>query len=409
MTTVAPTAADRLLRELFTVPAVAADPYGHYRALRENHPVVRSLGGHWALSRYADAERIMHAGTGKDVRAFIRGQGVADWENHPSFVRMLDHLVWANPPDHGRRRSLVTKVFTPRAVAGWEPRIERRVAEILDPLDRGGEVDLLERLAFPLPVAVIGSLLGVPREDWHRFHRLVRDVTLCVEPSPTPAQLATADDAALDMDAYFDDLISARRREPQADLISALIAAEEQGDRLGHAELTSMVQFLFGAGFETTTNLIGNGLLALLRHPDQLARLRSDERLIPGAIEELLRYDASVQLTMRTAFEDLDVAGHTIPAGESIVVLLGAANRDPERFDDPERLDVGRVGVRPLSFGGGAHYCLGAALARLEGRIAFRELLRRFRDIELLTPEPRWKTSLTMHGLEELPLRLTPA
>ncbi len=410
MTAVAPPLnhADALVASLFRDPAVAGEPYAVYRELRETAPVHRSFTGHWVLSRYADAERVMQAqGVGKDVTAFIRGQGVPDWERHPCFTRMLDHLIWANPPVHTRHRALVSKVFTPRAVAGWEPAIEERVAELLGPLRDGGEVDLLETFAFPLPVAVIGSLLGVPRADWPMFHRLIRQVVLCVEPSPSAEQLALADEAATELNSYFDALIAERQAHPREDLISALAAADDDGDRPTPSELNSMVQFLFGAGFETTTNLIGNGMLALLRAPEQLAALRGDESLLPGAIEELLRYDCSVQLTMRTAFEDLTVGGTTVPAGESIVVLLGAANRDPERFPDPDRLDVTRSRVKPMSFGGGIHYCLGAGLARLEGRVAFRELLRAFPGIELATDRPQWRTNLTLHGLERLPLRLT--
>ncbi|MEW9532366.1 cytochrome P450 [Microbispora sp. NPDC049125] len=410
MTTVAPPVgpADRLMASLFRDPLVAGEPYPVYHRLRETAPVHRSFTGHWVLSRYADAERVLRApGVGKDVRAFIRGQGVADWEEHPCFTRMLDHLIWANPPVHTRHRGLVSKVFTPRAVSGWEPAIEERVGELLAPLRDGGEVDLLEVLAFPLPVAVIGSLLGVPRSDWPMFHRLIRQVVLCVEPAPSAEQLALADQAAVELNGYFDELIAERRARPVDDLISQLATArDDNGDQLTPPELNSMVQFLFGAGFETTTNLIGNGMLALLRAPGQLEMLRSDESLLPGAVEELLRYDCSVQLTMRTAFEDLDVAGTTIPAGESMVVLLGAANRDPERFPDPDRLDITRPKVKPLSFGGGIHFCLGAGLARLEGRIAFRELLRAFPRIELATDRPQWRANLTMHGLERLPVRL---
>lgn len=400
--------ADRAVGALFTDPAMAADPYPLYRQLRDTAPVHRSSTGHWVLTRYADVEQVLRApGVGKDVEAFIAGQRVPQWREHESFTRMLDHLIWLNPPRHSRLRRLLTAVFTPRAVAGYRAQIEQRVAELLDPLRDGGDVDLLDAFAFPLPVAVIGSMLGVPRVDWPQFRRLVREVTLCVEPSSSAEQLAIADAAAREMNSYFGHLIGARRRRPQDDMISGLIAAEIDGDRLAAGELTSLVQFLFGAGFETTTNLIGNGTLALLQQPDQLALLYAQPDLVPGAVEELLRYDPSVQLTMRTAFADLTVGPQVIPAGESIVLLVGAANRDPARYPEPDRLLVTRSEVRPLSFGGGIHFCLGAALARLEGQVAFTELLRRFQRIELRHP-PRWKTSLTLHGLEQLPVRLQP-
>lgn len=408
-TSAPPAAADRAVRSLFTDPSVAADPYPVYRTLRETAPVHHSAAGHWVLSRYADIEEVLRApGVGKDAEAFIAGQGVPNWRSHESFTRMLEHLIWLNPPRHNRLRRLLASVFTPRAVASYRPQIEQRIAELLDPYTCGGDVDLLDVFAFPLPVAVIGTLLGVPRADWPRFRRLVREVTLCVEPSPAPAQLALADAAAREMNAYFAELINERRRQPREDMISALVRAEIDGDRLSPAELNSLVQFLFGAGFETTTNLIGNGTLALLREPAQFGPLRADPGAIGGAVEELLRFDASVQLTMRTAYEDLAVGAAVIPAGQSIVLLLGAANRDPERYPDPDRLDVTRTDVRPLSFSGGIHFCIGAALARLEGQIAFAELLRRYSRIEL-RGEPRWKTSLTLHGLEELPVHLVAA
>lgn len=405
-----PSPADEAVRSLFTDPAVAADPYPAYRRLRETAPVHRSITGHWVLSRHADVEHVLRSpSVSKNAEAFIAGQQVDDWRSHESFTRMLDHLIWLNPPRHTRLRRLLSAVFTPQAVTGYQTQIEQRVDELLDPLADGGDVDLLDVLAFPLPVAVIGLLLGVPRADWPSFRRLVREVTLCVEPSPTPEQLTVADGAAREMNAYFDGLIALRRAEPRDDMISALGAVEIDGDSLAPGELTSLVQFVFGAGFETTTNLIGNGTLALLRHPEQIECLRARPELLPGAVEELLRFDASVQLTMRTADEDLEVGSQVIPAGESILLLLGAANRDPARYADPERLDVSRTGVKPLSFGGGIHFCLGAGLARLEGQIAFAALFQRFRAITLLDDSPRWKTNLTLHGLQELPVRLVSA
>lgn len=404
-----PVTADQLARSLFTDPAVAANPYPTYRALRETAPVHESVAGHWVLSGHADVAHVLRApGIGKDVEAFIAGQQVPQWRTHASFTRMLDHVIWLNPPRHTRLRRLLSAVFTPRAVTGYREQVRERTAELLDPLSAGGEVDLLDVLAFPLPVAVIGSMLGVPRDDWPRFRRLVREVTLCVEPAPSATQLATADAAAVEMNDYFDTLIADRRAHPREDMISGLVRAEVEGDRLTPGELTSLVQFLFGAGFETTTNLIGNGTLALLRAPEQMSHLRARPELLGGAVEELLRFDASVQLTMRTAHDDLVVGGRTVPAGASMLLLLGAANRDPARYPDPDQLDVARTDVRPLSFGGGIHYCLGAALARMEGEIALGELLRRYRHIELLDPNPPWKTNLTLHGLEHLPVGLVP-
>ncbi|MFI0409342.1 cytochrome P450 [Actinomadura sp. 3N508] len=401
---------DGILGELFTNPACAADPYPTYHRLREIAPVARSRAGHWVLSGYAEVVDVLRSSeAGKDVQSFIRAQGVKDWEEHPSYTRVLEHLIWANPPKHTRQRKLISKGLTPRAIAAMEPKVERLVGELLTPLaEEAGEVDILRRFAFPLPASVISEIIGVPRADWPRFQQLFRDVTLAMEPSPQPAQLAIADAAAVEIDAYFEELVDRRRKHPEDDLVSTLLEAEDDGERLSHRELMSLVQFLFGAGFESTTNLIGNGLLALLRHPGEMDALRRDPELAAGAVEELLRYDASVQLSPRTARGDLRLGDVTIPAGESIVALLGAANRDPSRYPDPDRLDVRRPDVKPVSFGGGIHFCLGAALARLEGRLAVQGLVRKFSRIELAA-EPVWKQSLTLHGLQGLRVDLTPA
>jgi cytochrome P450 len=401
---------DRILGELFSTPACAADPYPTYHRLREVAPVARSQAGHWVLSGHAQVVEVLRSSeVGKDVQSFIRAQGVENWADHPSYTRVLEHLMWANPPKHTRQRKLVSKGFTAHSIAKLEPKIEQLVDELLTPLcEKAGEVDLLREFAFPLPASVISEIIGVPREDWPRFQQLFRDVTLSMEPRPSPAQLATADGAAVEINDYFEELINKRRKKPADDLVSALLAAEDDGERLTHPELMSLAQFLFGAGFESTTNLIGNGLLALLRNPDQMLALRREPGLVSGAVEELLRYDASVQLSPRTARDDLRLGDVTIPAGESIVTLLGAANRDPSRYRDPDRLDVRRTDVQPVSFGGGIHFCLGAALARLEGRLAFQGLVRKFSRIEL-AEEPAWKTSLTLHGLQGLRVDLTPA
>ncbi|MFF7737511.1 cytochrome P450 [Streptomyces sp. NPDC007984] len=401
---------DRILGELFSNPACAADPYPTYHRLRDVAPVARSRAGHWVLSGHAQVVEVLRSSeVGKDVQSFIRAQGVENWADHPSYTRVLEHLMWANPPKHTRQRKLVSKGFTAHSIAKLEPKIAQLVDELLTPLcEKAGEVDLLREFAFPLPASVISEIIGVPREDWPRFQQLFRDVTLSMEPRPTPAQLGTADGAAVEINDYFEGLIAERRKKPADDLVSVLLAAEDDGERLTHPELMSLAQFLFGAGFESTTNLIGNGLLALLRNPDQMLALRREPGLVSGAVEELLRYDASVQLSPRTAREDLRLGDVVIPAGESIVTLLGAANRDPSRYREPDRLDVHRTDVQPVSFGGGIHFCLGAALARLEGRLAFQGLMRKFSRIEL-TEEPAWKTSLTLHGLQGLRVDLTPA
>ncbi len=278
------------------------------------------------------------------------------------------------------------------------------VDELLD--DFGpGDVDVMDALAFPLPVTVIGEMLGVPAEDRPGLRPLVRAVTAVLELAVTPAALAEAAAADDRLEEYFAGLVAERRARPRDDLLTKLIEAEDKGDQLSERELISTAILLFAAGFETTTHLIGNGLLALLRHPDQLARLRADRSLLRPAVEELLRFDSPVQIAIRTAYEDLSFGAHTIEAGSVVVALLGAANRDPARFRDPERFDVGRDESPPMSFGGGIHFCLGAALARLEGQIVLDRLLDRFGSMELVGAEPTHRDSLTLRGLVDLRVR----
>ena len=313
-------------------------------------------------------------------------------------------LLWLDPPDHTRLRGLVAKAFTPKRVEALRPAVERLADDLLDGL--GGEVELMEALANPLPVTVIGELLGVPPADRPRFLPLSRAGTLAFEPSAGPEEIAAANRAGEEMQAYFRDLFARRRDDPGDDLLTELMAVEERGDVLSEQELVSTAILLFGAGFETTANLIGNGLLALLRHPDQLARLRDDPSLVRPAVDELLRFDGPVQVDARTAFTDLDLDGAVVPAGEVVVALLGSANRDEARFTEPDHLDVGRDEGPSLAFGAGIHHCLGAALARMEGQVVFAGLLRRFECMELLDESPPWRDTITMHGLEALPLRL---
>jgi len=264
----------------------------------------------------------------------------------------------------------------------------------------------MDALAFPLPVTVIGEMLGVPAGDRPRFRPLVRAITTMLELAITPEDLHAATEASGTLERYFADLVGARRAHPRDDLLTRLIQAEEEGERLTEYELVSTAILLFAAGFETTTHLLGNGLLALADHPDQLDRLRADRSLLRTAVEELLRYDSPVQITARTTYEDVTVGGERIEAGTTVLALLGAANRDPLKFTDPDRFDVGRSEAPPLSFGSGIHHCLGAALARLEAQVVLDRLLDRFSTVELVGPRPRHRDSLTLRGLVDLRLRI---
>jgi cytochrome P450 len=375
--------------------------------LREVAPVHRSAVGPWVVSRFTDCQTVLRSPhTGKGIAMVSQRLGLdAEQSAAQAEARKENRsLLWLDPPDHTRLRGLVAKAFTPRRVEALRPAVERLVDEVLDGL--GGEVELMGALANPLPVAVIGELLGVPEADRPAFLPLSRAGTMAFEPSAGPAEVAAANRAQEEMEAYFRDLFDRRRTDPADDLLSELLAVEERGDVLTEQELVSTAILLFGAGFETTANLIGNGLLALLRHPAELARLRDDPSLVRSAVDELLRFDGPVQVDARTASTDLELDGAVVPSGAVVVALLGSANRDEARFAQPDRLDVGRDEGPSLAFGSGIHHCLGAALARMEGQAVLAALLRRYEVIELLDEAPPWRDTITMRGLEALPLRL---
>ena len=402
------------LELLAGVPDVVGDPYRHYRALREQAPVhqltLPTGDTVWVLTRYDDCKAVLASHDfGKDTER-QRRTTLAGEELPPLDTSRAVPMLFLNPPDHTRIRALVSRAFTPRRIDGLRHRIDELVADVLHPL-RGGadDVDLLDVLAFPLPVAVIGELVGVPPADQPTFRTLVRTASASLELSADAATIVAADQALGEMTEYFDHLVDVRRDDPADDLLSGLIAVEEDGDRIRRDELIANVILLFAAGFETTTNLIGNGVVALCSNPAELDRLRRDRSLLPSAVEEILRYDPPVQLDGRLALVDAALPdGTTVPAGDTAVTMLGAANRDPGRFDDPERFDVGRTDNAPLSFAWGIHHCLGAGLARVEGQCTLAALLDRFATIELLDDPPPWRRSMTLRGLEQLRVKLAP-
>lgn len=313
-------------------------------------------------------------------------------------------LLFMDAPDHTRVRGLISKAFNPRSVEQLRPRIGELTEELLAPLRAAGRFDVINDFAFTLPVTVICELLGVPSEDRDLFRRYTRDMAVILDWDVTAQQLGVALGAVLSFTAYLVPLFEERRRTPRGDLITALVAAEEAGDRLGADELLATVVLLLVAGHETTMNLIGNGLLALLRNPDQLDLLRARPDLIPGAVEELLRYDSPVRVTVRTALADTTLDGESVRAGEQVIARLDAANHDPAVFVSPDVLDVTRGANRHVAFGGGAHYCLGAALARVEGQVAFAALVA-LPGLELAIDEPEWRPLVTFHALQSLPVR----
>ena len=382
---------------------MARDPYPLYAELRARDPVHHSrLLDAWVFSRHADVDAIL-----RDFRRFSSDQRKRDpglRRRGRSLPLPEPTILFLDPPDHTRLRSLVNKAFTPRAVTALEARIRGMAGALLDEADDPAGFDLMEALANPLPVMVIAEMLGVPPEDRAQFKTWSNQRARILEPTVSGRELQIAQQAGRSLDAYFRTIIEARRAEPRDDIISALVHVEEAGDRLTEREMLGMLRLLLVAGNETTTNLIGNGVLALLRHPEQMRALRDDPGLIPMAVEELLRFDSPVQASLRLVLEDCEVNGFPLRRGDNAVLLNGAANHDPAAFDDPDRLDVRRGEVNHVAFGRGIHYCLGAPLARLEGRIAIEVLLERYPALRLLSDRPVFRSSIVLRGLDALPV-----
>jgi pimeloyl-[acyl-carrier protein] synthase len=398
------------------LPEVHADPYPQYERLRRLEPVHPGLmPGVWILTRYADCQAVL-----KDAERF--GSDARKGELFQQFRQMQGgterfferdearSMLFLDPPDHDRLRRIVSKAFTARVVEGMRPHIHEIVDGLLDAIEeRGpGEFDLVADLAYPLPIVVICEMLGVPPEDQDRFRRWSADVVLSLDPIMDLSVMDKAEAASMALREYFGELVAARRAHPRSDLLTGLIAAEEQGERLNQEELLTTCVLLLVAGHETTVNLISNGVLALLRNRDQWERLRAGvdrPGVLRTAVEELLRYDSPVQFTGRTVLADVEIGGVAIRRGQELVCIVGAANRDPDQFPDPDRLDIGREENRHLAFSGGIHFCLGAPLARTEAQVLFGELVRRLPDLELAGGELEWRETITLRGLKRLPVR----
>jgi cytochrome P450 len=388
------------------------DPYPWYHRLRSSDPVHETPFGVWLLTRHADV-----AAAVRDPRLSHDPRNAAAHRAHdrgPTGRDAIDEgvMLFVDPPDHTRLRGLVSRAFTPRRTEQLRSRVAELVDDLLDAAaTRGdGRIDVVDDLAYPLPLVVICELLGVPAADHAVFQGWSQVLAASIDPAAlkTPEQEATAAATGAEFSAYFVDLIEQRRGSPGDDLLSALIAAEQDGDRLSQVELVNTALFLLVAGHETTVNLIGNGLLALLHHRDQLDRLRADRSLDRPAVDELLRYESPVQNTQRITLAEHRIGDVVIPAGMRVVPMLGAANRDPAAFADPDRLDLGRPEAgRHVAFGGGPHYCLGASLARLEGEIAIGTVVRRFPELDL-AGEPERRQTFTLRGLAHLPVALGP-
>jgi cytochrome P450 PksS len=388
-------------------PQFKASPYPFYAQLRAEHPVfpVKLPDGQtaWLITRYDDA-----LSTLKDSR-FSKDKLNAGQKQPwtPAFFKPLSrNMLDVDDPDHARLRGLVHKVFTPKMVENIRERVEALTGELLDVVQPRGCMDLVREYALPLPTSIIAQMLGVPPSAQHSFHRWSSAI---VSSQSSKWRAVGAIPPAIAFLRYIRKLIRLRRDNPQHDLTSALIQAEEAGDRLNEDELLSMIFLLLIAGHETTVNLIANGTLALLRHPDQMEKLRRDPLLVESAVEELLRFEGPVETaTERYALEDVLISGATIPRGGLVYVVLASANRDERQFQNPDTLDITRQNNRHLAFGQGVHYCLGAPLARLEAQMAINTLLRRYPRLQLAVPETqiRWKKGLVLRGLKSLPVRL---
>jgi cytochrome P450 len=385
-------------------PAFRADPYPAYRALLEEAPLFESPYGLLVVSRYEDCLTILRSsGTSNDFRKSTRFAPATEDEGDvtPSFL-------FLDPPDHTRLRGLVSRAFTPRRVEELRPRAQQIADEAFARAAQSGGMEVVEDLAFPLPVLMICQMLGVPAEDVDEFKEWSAATARGLDPSFTwpPGLLErfqTLRNRAMD---YFGELIARRRREPRDDLLSALLEAEEQGDRLTEAEVFSTLNLLLIAGHETTVNLITNGVLAFARYPEQFARVREDPSLIRGAVEEVLRFDPPVHMMGRLPIEDIELSCGTIPAMSELVMLPAASSRDAAQFSAPDEFDVTRADNRHLGFGFGIHHCLGAPLARLEAQVALGTLARRFSSIELITDPPPYKDNITLRGVAALEVKL---
>ena len=388
-------------------PDFIANPYPTYKELRERDPYHPSpLTGAMVVSKYDDVDAIL-----RNYKIFSNERGPVGTRNRRNIGEQIENelqpsMLSLDPPDHTRLRGLVSRAFTPRQIAKMEDHIRATAHALLDEVDGQGEFDLMSNLAALLPTVVIAEMIGVRTEDRQQFKEWSDRFARVLEPNLSEDELGVVFDTAQLFDRYFKGIVAEHRENPRDDLVSRLIEAEEEGDKLTEDEMIVTLRLLLVAGNETTTNLIGNGLKALLEHPEQLELLRQRPELIDNAIEELLRYDSPVQLDGRVTLDEFDLDRHTLKPGRPVSLLVGGANRDPEEFSDPETLDITREDAGNISFGRGIHHCLGAPLARLEGKIAFEALIERFDDIQFGSRTPVYKPNIVLRGLRHLDIRV---
>ncbi len=385
-------------------PETRADPYPFYRQVAESGPVLKVNDGFFVVTGFEEASALLRdSAFGHPEPEVLPDPGEEEPVDEQG--RVIRSFLGLNPPDHTRLRRLVSKAFTPRMIEQLAPRLEDLSKELVAKALEMGEFDLMAEIARPLPVVVVSELLGVPLADRGRFEEWSHAMGRALDPAflIAPETVTAAVAARREFVAYFRELAKERRQRPTGDLFSDLVSVSDEGDRLSEGELVITAMLLLVAGHETTTNLIGNGILALLNHPDQLRALAGDRSKIPNAVEEMLRFDSPVQLTTRTALRDATLGDEPVGEGTQAIVLLGGANRDPRAHEAPDSFDVGRPSPKHLALGQGIHYCLGAPLARLEGRVLFETLLGTGRAFHRVS-EPVWVKQVTLRGLAGLRL-----
>ncbi|WP_414582084.1 cytochrome P450 [Scytonema sp. PCC 10023] len=396
------------------LPEFIADPYPIYHRLRSNDPVHLNFMGFWVLTRYADIKAVLrdprfsHTDLPKRIKDknhyLDRQQG-----NFDALAQATNKwLFFLDPPDHTRLRKLLSKDFSPNMVKLMRPQIQEIVDELIDSLQDRGSMEIISDLAIPLPVLVVARILGASVDTHSQVKLWAKELSRVFEPLKSLETYVYLNKITQEFTEYLRDLIAEREKKPKEDLLSTLIAAREQGDRLSQDELLGICIMLLSAGEQATINLIGNGMLALLRHPDQMEKLKREPTIIESAVEELLRYDSPVQFISRKAIEDVEIGGKTIRAGQAVLLSLGAANRDPAQFSQPDRLDLCRSENPHLAFADGIHHCLGGPLARVQGQIAINTLVQRFPDLKLSTDTLEWVENIGFRSLKALPVTFTP-
>ncbi len=383
------------------------DPYPYYHWLRSEDPVHWSefMRG-WVLTRHADAVSYL-----RDRRfsraAYLQKMRSEFGADQPIFEFQAHELAFTDPPEHTWMKNVFGKAFSPAVIARIRPKTEEIVRTKLDSLTGSGDIDIVGEVAYPIPADVIAAMLGAPAQDWEQLRELVDGIVVSRGIVRTPAMMEEGSRSIRSFNDYFAHLIDERRRRPADDLLSAILVAEENGRKLSAEQVLSMVETLFAAGHATTRSLIANGMLALLRHPAELKKLRDNPALITSTVEEMLRYESPTQApSPQAALEDLQIGGKTIRKGDIVTVLFGAANRDPVRFVDPDRFDIERADNEHLAFSMGIHYCLGASLARLEAQIAIVAIVTRYPNIQLVETEPEWRSMGRFRGLKSLVVRV---